>query len=1150
MKTIWIVGKNELYRYFASPLAYVYLIAFLLLNGSFAIYFGHFFDRGIADLRPMFVFQPWLYLLFIPGISMRLWAEEFRSKTIVQIMTMPVSAAALVWGKFAASWVFCALALILTFPFWITVNILGTPDNGVIALGYLGSFILAGCMLAVSQTMSALTKNQVIALVLAVIANLVFFLSGLEYILSFFRLFAPLSIIDMIASFSFLTHFDTISQGLLELRDLIFFASLIILFNLTTVLIVSFRTSGTSRWLKSGSRNYYILTFATLLCGFVGLNLLANNLARRFQLDVTEEKIFTLTDTTRRLLKNLPEPVLAKLYYSPVLGERDPEIRLMFDKVRLLLRQYEKLSGGRFSYRIYNPEPLSAKEDQAIAAGIQPLPVIDMNVNAFFGLSLSDAIDDKRVIPFFPLERQEFLEQDITQKIYELGHRKKTLGLISSLPVFDTILNDNVVTQKWEIISQIQQLYNVRSIAGADDLTDDIDVLMLVNPQITDEKLAEKIRQYSLKGGNALVFLDNAAEAPRIFSPINHEYVPSYLGKLEEFWGFRFDHGLLAADLDNSLTVDATSNYKSNPTYTQDVIQYILKPGNLNPEQPETAKLKGVSFSSASGIEPAAADTVFVPLFKTSRNAAYISADAVYDNINPGIILSSFQSDNAEKIIGAAISSTRPDKPFRLIVVGDTDLLYDTFWTKTENILDNQYSIPVLDNGNFVLNALESLTGGENLIELRGKSAQTRRFENIEKLRRQNQLEFKIKEQEIFDKIERTKKELQEIWSKKDFEGRSNFTADELAVIAGIRTRLEALRADLGKIRGDMNRKINRIDTTIKFLNIYAIPLLLILILATNILWRRRNSPQTTQPLALNRRFWILAASCLAILAAGLVAAVLSDRSSIAEYENKPAFPSLRNHINDVEEITLRSHDASLTFYKSDELWKLKRYEDFPVYQERIRSFLSALLEAVYYEKKSARAEHLGRFGLDPIEVPGSPNIRIELKDQNRRSLTSFEVGKFNVDIGRGAQAAYIKFDNQFQVWLVAAEFIDLSTDWRDWTYSTLWNLRFGRLAAANGITDADRLAELAKTLLNTSLSAPVSAPQSAKRLFALDLEIEGGSRARLIFSTAAGKNYVSYQISGKNPGKHLQLFKESVEGKFYEITPSVVEKIADEFKH
>ena len=149
MNKIWIVTKNELLRYFQSPLAYIYLLSFLILNGSFAIYFGNFFYRGQADLLAMFEFQPWLYLLFIPGIAMRLWSEEFRNKTIIQIITMPISVTALVWGKFLAAWLFCGLALLLTATFWLSVNWLGTPDNGVILLGYLASFTIAGCMLAI-----------------------------------------------------------------------------------------------------------------------------------------------------------------------------------------------------------------------------------------------------------------------------------------------------------------------------------------------------------------------------------------------------------------------------------------------------------------------------------------------------------------------------------------------------------------------------------------------------------------------------------------------------------------------------------------------------------------------------------------------------------------------------------------------------------------------------------------------------------------------------------------------------------------------------------------------------------------------------------------------------------------------------------------
>ena len=1147
MNKLSVVVKNELLRYFISPLAYVYLIAFLLLNGSFAIYFGSFFDRGSADLSSMFAFQPWLYLLFIPGISMRLWSEEFRSKTIVQIMTMPVPVSVFVWGKFFAAWIFCALALFLTFPFWITVNLLGSPDNGVIALSYVGSFILAGCMIAVSQTMSALTKNQVIALVLSVVANLVFFLSGLEYILAFVRLFLPLSAVDMIASFSFLTHFDSISRGLFELRDAIFFTSLILLFNFTAILIVSFKTAGTAKWLKSTSRGYYIFAFFGLLLGFAGLNLLANNLTRGISADFTEEKIFTLTDTTKNTLRYLPRPITAKLYYSPVLGERNPDLRLMFDKVRLLLRQYASLSDGRFAYRIYNPEPLDETEDKAIAAGLQPLPVADLNINAFFGLTLTDSVDNRRIIPFFALERQNFLEQDITQKIFELTHPRKKLGLITSLPVFDTVINNNVVSQEWQIIKQLKELYQITNIKTAEDFPEDIDVLMIINPQNPDKKLIEKIKRYSLDGGKVLLILDNAAEAPRLFSPVNHEYVPSYLGSLADFWGIRFRNDAVVADLDNSIMVDATKDYKSNPSFTRDVVQFVLTEKNVNPQAPEVSELKNLLFTSASEIEPASLDIRFTPLITTSSNAAYLDISAIYQNINPGDILRNFRSDGTKKIIAAKIQSTHPDRPFELIAVGDSDFLYDSFWTTSVKLLDDTFAVPVMDNGNFVLNTLESLSGGDNLIGLRGKSAKTRRFEDIERIRRNAQLDFKIRENEIINRINQTKIELQEIWNKKDFEQRQTFNTDELSLIAGIRKRLDDDRQELGEIRRALNTEIDRIDGWVKIANIYAVPLTILAGLLLYLFLSRRQRPNGS--FRFNDELGRVLAASLLLLGLGISSVYLTENREIESYENKPVFGSLREKINDVSKITFQNNNASLEFYLNDGLWKLRGHETFPVYQERIRSFLSALLEAVYYEKKSDRGEDLEKFGLAPLGVADSPNIRIELKNADGQNLTAFNVGRYDLDIGRGAKAAYIKFDNRFQVWLIAADFIDLEPTWQNWTYSSLWNLRFGRLAAVDGKTDTDLLADLARTMLNTYFNGSIPQSKQAEKAFAFLLNVENNNKLTVSFYKLKNKYYVAYDFISTINGKHLQTFADSTKNKFFEITAEDMEKVQNVLK-
>ena len=1144
MKNTWIVCKNELIRYFTSPLAYVYLIAFLILNGSFALYFGHFFDRGQANLISMFSYQPWLYLLFLPGISMRLWAEEFRTKTIIQIMTMPVSTSNLVLGKFFASWLFCGAALILTFPFWITVNILGNPDNAVILISYIGSFLIAGCMLSISQTMSALSKNQVTALVLAVVANLIFMLCGLEYILSFFRLFAPVYIIDMIASFSFDTHFFNITQGLFELRDIIYFFSIIFLFNLTTLIIINFRTSGSAGIFASTSRGYYILSFIIMLLGFIGINLLANNYTRSWQYDFTEEKVFALTKTTKQILKNLPEAVTAKLYYSPELGRRNPEYRLMFDKVRMLLKQYAELSNGKFNYQIYNPQAFSNAEDRAITRGLKALPLIDSNEAAYFGLTLSNSIDEYADIPFFALERQNFLEQDITENLYRLYHDKKNIGILSTLPVFDTVIA-NVASSRWEIINQIEKFYNLKSVSKPEEINNKLAALILIHPRDLSPEMISSIKKYTDNGGKVLAFLDVATDSTRIFAPVTEKFVSSDLSGLDKVWGFRFNGDMSIADLDNSLTVQVNQD-NNNPNYTQDLLQFYIPEDGINHEVPETYNLKRLLVSSVATVSPLTDDNVlFIPLLKSGENSAAVSADWAQEAHDPNVLLRNFKKDNYAKIIAAHIISKSPEHPFQIIAVADTDLLYDTFWSRTINTNDGNIVVPIFDNVNFVLNALEVLIGEENLIELRGKSAKTRKFDTIEKIRKQARQDFTVKEQEIMQKMEKAKAGLKEIWSKKEFEGRETFTADELSIIANIRKELDRLRLDLRNIRLNLNQKTDQIDLYIKFINIYAIPLLILT--SWLIIYLRRRYQQKTNMgygFAVNKAFILLLSFSLIMLIAGLYSVHQTNQGEIDVYENKPLFPNLAQEINDVTTVTLQSYGKQLTFRKQDNEWVLEGEPKLMVMQDRMRSFLSALIEARYYEKKSDRAENLSHFGLQSIQIKDSPNIRVELSNQQGEKILSFEVGKFDIEIGRGTRAAYIKFDNKFQVWLAAIELIDLSAEKKDWTLSRLWDLRFGRLLNCNNNTDINTLANLAKYLLNTQIINSTDNLENPEPLFTLKLQVEGNEKIDLSFWQKENKYYVSYKFVTIPKETNLNHFASYMQGNYYEIKQENMEQI------
>jgi ABC-2 type transport system permease protein len=238
---VGIIMRRELASYFATPLAYVFILIFLVLANAFTFYLGGFYERGQADLDPFFSFHPWLFLFLIPALSMRLWAEERKSGTIEVLMTQPLTLWEAVLGKYLAAWAFTALALALTFPLWLTVNYLGSPDNGAILAAYLGSLLLAGGFLAIGSCMSALTRNQVVAFILGVVACFLFLLAGFPLVLDVFRSWAPLPLVDAIASLSFLTHFESIAKGVIDVRDLLYFAMLIGLFLLATVITLELR---------------------------------------------------------------------------------------------------------------------------------------------------------------------------------------------------------------------------------------------------------------------------------------------------------------------------------------------------------------------------------------------------------------------------------------------------------------------------------------------------------------------------------------------------------------------------------------------------------------------------------------------------------------------------------------------------------------------------------------------------------------------------------------------------------------------------------------------------------------------------------------------------------------------------------------------
>ena len=241
MRSVAVIAKRELAAYFATPVAYVFIIIFLAVSAALTFYVGGFFERRQAGLDTFFTFHPWLFMFLIPAVGMRLWAEERKTGTIELLTTMPVTTAAAVVGKFLAAWAFIAAALALTAPMWLTVNVLGEPDNGVILASYVGSLLMAGAFLAITSCMSALTRNQVVAFILGAMVCFLFTMSGVELVLETVRAVAPAVLVDAVASLSFLSHFSTITKGVIDLRDLVFFVSMIVFWLFATTIVVNAR---------------------------------------------------------------------------------------------------------------------------------------------------------------------------------------------------------------------------------------------------------------------------------------------------------------------------------------------------------------------------------------------------------------------------------------------------------------------------------------------------------------------------------------------------------------------------------------------------------------------------------------------------------------------------------------------------------------------------------------------------------------------------------------------------------------------------------------------------------------------------------------------------------------------------------------------
>ena len=665
------------------------------------------------------------------------------------------------------------------------------------------------------------------------------------------------------------------------------------------------------------------LALAGLL--FLSLNLAASLSVKNLRADLTEDRLYTISDGTRKLMSRLQEPVNVRVYYSRRLGEVAPLFARHFDRLKGLLDQYSDISGGKLQVTYLDPEPFSDAEDRAAAAGLKGQRLNQDGETGYFGLVASNLTDNDAVVPFFSPDRERFLEYDLTKLVNGLANpKKKVVGLISGVQLDGGMNPMNPRAQPappWMIMEQIRDFFEVRTLeANVKEIPKDIDVLMLVQPTVLTKDAAYAVDQYALGGGRVLAFLDPVAEASQSGPPgLGGLPVASEMRAIVKQWGLTFEADKIVGDPAIARRVQFGGGPGGQPVVTDYLGWLQIEKAQINDKDPLAASIRRLNLASTGSLTKVeGATTIIQPLIETTARAGLIDADKVKFRPDPLAILKVFKSGGKPLMLAARIGgeakSAFPDgrpkdedkkeegkeagkdgadaakpaeaakaadgkagdskagetkaaepkageakvaeakpgeKPHiaagrvNAVVVADADMLADHFWVEVRDFLGQQMAVPQADNAGFVVNALENLSGGEALADLRGRGVVERPFDRVTAIRRDAEQKFRLKEEGLVAKLQDLQQKLARVETKGG-EGGAQATAilseADKGEIEKFRAEMLTVRRELRDVKAALRRDIDQLDGWLKFFNIAAVPLLLGLGGLGVGLMRRRNS--------------------------------------------------------------------------------------------------------------------------------------------------------------------------------------------------------------------------------------------------------------------------------------------------------------------
>ena len=604
---------------------------------------------------------------------------------------------------------------------------------------------------------------------------------------------------------------------------------------------------------------------------FFTVNVLSHVAFRSARVDLTEQRLYTLTEGSRNILQGLDEPVTLRLYLSKKLAVELPGIQGYTNRVLELVQEYEQAAGGNLILHVIDPEPFSEEEDRAVGYGLRGVPLDAGNTQFYFGLVGTNATDDRELIPFFQQSREEFLEYDLTKLVYRLGNPKqKVVGLLSTLPVdggpqmpFSQAPGGSA---PWMIMDSIRELMEVKVLDKAvTEIPEAVDVLMVVHPKRLGEPTLYAIDQFVLRGGHAVVFVDPHSEADRVLpNPQNPMGMQaprnSDLGRVFDAWGIELVDGKVVGDLPLAKKVNFQ---KQSRMMVADYPVWIdLTPRQLNAEDVVTAKLPNLTMASAGILRKKEdSETEWTPLMETDDQAMQIDAARLQFMPDVEGLLRDYRPEGETLVLAARLTGKvktafpdgRPEAadseepgnpgddkeskphphltesadPINVIVVADTDMLQDRFWVQVQNFLGQRIGIPTSANNDFVTNALDNLTGSHDLISVRNRGSFSRPFTLVRAIQQEAEMQFRQKEQALQQRLKETERKIQELQRTKEDQTTVILSAEQEAALDGFRQQLVVTRKELRNVQHELQKNIESLENVVKFLNIGLMPLVI-----------------------------------------------------------------------------------------------------------------------------------------------------------------------------------------------------------------------------------------------------------------------------------------------------------------------------------